>query len=76
MGEKCTQNLVEKPERKRSLGRCWHIQEDNIRMDLRETGYKGMDWMFLAQDRDQWWPLVCEHSNVSVSSIKGGEFTE
>jgi hypothetical protein len=27
---------------------------DNIRMDLREIGWDGMDWMDLAQDRDQW----------------------
>jgi hypothetical protein len=28
--------------------------EDNIRMDLREIGWKGMDWLHLAQDMDQW----------------------
>jgi hypothetical protein len=27
-------------------------------MDLRETGWDGMDWMDLAQDRDQWRALV------------------
>jgi hypothetical protein len=32
--------------------------EDNIRMDLREIGWEDMDWMHLAQDRDQWRALV------------------
>jgi hypothetical protein len=31
--------------------------EDNIKMDLREIGWGGMDWIDLAQDRDQWRPL-------------------
>jgi len=28
------------------------------RMDLRGTGWKGVDWRHLAQDTDQWWALV------------------
>jgi hypothetical protein len=28
--------------------------EDNIRMDHREIGWEGVDWVHLAQDRDQW----------------------
>jgi hypothetical protein len=31
---------------------------DNIKMDLREIGWDGMDWIDLAQDRDQWRTLV------------------
>jgi hypothetical protein len=45
--------LVRKPEEKRQLR--W---KDNIWMDLRETGGEGMNWIHLAQDRDQWWALV------------------
>jgi hypothetical protein len=30
----------------------------DIKMDLRETGWEGVDWMHLAKDRDQWWPVV------------------
>jgi hypothetical protein len=40
------------------LGRRRHWWEDNIRMDLREIGWGGMDWIDLAQDRDQWRALV------------------
>jgi hypothetical protein len=31
---------------------------DNIKMDLRQTGWDGMDWIHLTQDRDQWKVLV------------------
>jgi hypothetical protein len=37
-------------------------------MDLREIGWGGMDWIHLAQDRDQWRP--CEHDNEPSGSIK------
>jgi hypothetical protein len=38
----------------RPLGRPRHRWEDSIKMDLREVGYEGMDWIDLAQDRDRW----------------------
>jgi hypothetical protein len=31
---------------------------DNIKMDLREIGLVGIDWIDLDQDRDQWMGLV------------------
>jgi hypothetical protein len=31
-----------------------HKWRDNIKMDFRETGWGGMDWINQAQDRDQW----------------------
>jgi hypothetical protein len=31
---------------------------DNIKIDLRETGWNGMDWIDLAQDREQWRAVV------------------
>jgi hypothetical protein len=46
--------LVRKPEWKRPLRRPKHRLEDNIRMALKGTG-SGVDWMHLAQDRDQGW---------------------
>jgi hypothetical protein len=45
--------LVGKPEGKTQLGRHRRRWENNIRMDLREIGWGGMDWTDLAQDRDQ-----------------------
>jgi hypothetical protein len=50
--------LLGKPEGKRRLGRPRRRWVDNIKMDLREIGWDGMDWIQLAQDRDQWRALV------------------
>jgi hypothetical protein len=44
--------LVGKLEGKRQLGRS-RRREDDIRMDVREIGWGGMDWINLPQDRDQ-----------------------
>jgi hypothetical protein len=49
--------LVGRTEGKRSLGRPRHRWEDNIKMDLTEIGFEGVEWIHLAQDRD-WWPAV------------------
>jgi hypothetical protein len=45
--------LVGKSEEKRPLRRCRHRWEDNIRMDLHNTGCGGMDCIELAQNRDR-----------------------
>jgi hypothetical protein len=50
--------LLGKPEGQRPLGRPRHRCVDNIKMDLREIEWGGMDWIELAQDRDQWRTLV------------------
>jgi hypothetical protein len=39
---------------------------DNIKIDLRETAWDGMDWMDLAQGRDQWRTLVNTAMNIRV----------
>jgi hypothetical protein len=44
--------LVVKPPSKRPLGRPRRRWVDNIKMDLREIGWDGMDWIELAQDMD------------------------
>jgi hypothetical protein len=46
--------LVGGQEGKRPLGRPRRRWVDNIKMDLREIGWDGMDWIDLAQGRDQW----------------------
>jgi hypothetical protein len=45
-------------EGKRPLGRPRRRWVDNIKIDLREVGWDGGDWIDLAQDRDQWRALV------------------
>jgi hypothetical protein len=47
-------SFVGKPEEKRTLERPRCRCVDNIQMDLREIGWSGMDWIYLAQDRGQW----------------------
>jgi hypothetical protein len=42
--------LVGKPDGKKPLGRPRGMWEDNIKMDIREIGWGGMDWIDLAQD--------------------------
>jgi hypothetical protein len=60
MGEerKVYEVLVGKPEGKRPPGRPRRKWEDEIRMDLREIGLGGVDWIQLAQDRDRWRAVV------------------
>ena len=58
--------LVGKLEGKRPLGRPRRRWEDNIKMDLREVGFGGMDWIELAQDRDRWRGLVNAVINLRV----------
>jgi hypothetical protein len=57
---------VGKPEGKRPLGRPRRRWEDNIKMDLREVGCGGMDWIELAQDRDRWRAPVSSVMNLQV----------
>jgi hypothetical protein len=57
---------VGKPEGKRLLGSTRRKWVDNIKIDLREIGCDGMDWIDLAQGRDQWRPLVNTVMNLRV----------
>jgi hypothetical protein len=50
--------LVGKPVGERPLGRLRHKWIDNIKMDLVEIGLGGVDWIVLAQDRDECRALV------------------
>jgi hypothetical protein len=58
--------LVGKPEGKRPLGTPRRRWVDNIKMDLREIGWDGREWIELAQDRDQWRALVNAVMNLRV----------
>jgi hypothetical protein len=58
--------LVGKPKGKRPLGRPRRKWEDGIRMDLRETGLGGVDWIRLAQNRDRWQAVVSVVMNLWV----------
>jgi hypothetical protein len=58
--------LVGKPDRKRPLGRPRRRWVHNIKMDLREIVWGGVDWIELAQDRNQWRALVNTVMNLRI----------
>jgi hypothetical protein len=58
--------LVGNPEGKILLGRPTSGWEDNIKMDLREKGWGGMDWIDLVRDRNWWRALVDTVMNLRV----------
>ena len=67
--------LVGKFEGKRPLRRPRLRWEDNIKMDLENTGYGGMDWIELVQDRERWWAFVNEVMNLRVPPNVGNFVT-
>jgi hypothetical protein len=60
--------LMGKLEGKRPLGKPRRKWKDNIRIDLRQVGWDVMDWIDLAQDRDQWRAFV--NTSEPSGSIK------
>jgi hypothetical protein len=58
--------LVGKPEGKRPLGIPRRRWEDYIKMDLRKIGWSGVNWIHLAQYRDQWTALASTVMNLRV----------
>jgi hypothetical protein len=78
MGKECSTNgeqrnayriLVGKPEGNRPLVRQRRRWLNNIKMDLRDIGWDDMDWIDLAQDRDQWKDLVNAVMNLRVPKM-------
>jgi hypothetical protein len=66
MGGGVLRVLVGRPEGKRPLGRPRHRWEDNIKIDLREMGIDGANWIQLAQDRVHWRTFVNTVMNLLV----------
>jgi hypothetical protein len=65
---------VGKPEGKRPLVRPRRRWVDNIKMDFREREWDGVDWVYMAQDRDQWRALVNVVLNLWVPKNDGKFF--
>jgi hypothetical protein len=58
--------LVGKLERKIPPRRPRCRWEDNFRIDVGEVWWEGVDWIHLAQDRDNWWAFVNIVMNLQV----------
>jgi hypothetical protein len=65
-GDKIYKVLVGNPEGRRPLGRPRRRWEDGIRIDIREIGLGGVDWIRLSQDRDRWRAVVSAVMNLRV----------
>ena len=68
MGRRDMHSFLGKTGGKRSLGKPRHKWKYNIRIDLEEVQWEGVDWISLAHDLYKWW------APVSTSYIKCGEF--
>jgi hypothetical protein len=66
---------VRKRGGKRPHGGYRRRSEADLKMNLREIGWESMEWMHLAQDRNQWRALV-DKVKKSSGSIKGGKFLD
>jgi hypothetical protein len=66
--------LVGRPERKRPVGRPRRRRENNIKMDLKEIGIDGANWIRLAQDRVQWQAFLSTVMDLRVPQRKQGIF--
>jgi hypothetical protein len=66
MREECTQNFGGKARRKKTTRKRKRIWVNNIKMEGREIEWGGMDWIDLAQDKDQWRALVNRVMNLRV----------
>jgi hypothetical protein len=61
--------LVGKPDGKRPLGRPRRRLVVNIKKDVGEIGWGGVDWIGLARDRDKWRALLNVVMNLSRSKV-------
>jgi hypothetical protein len=67
--------LVEKPAGKRPLERRTYRGED-IKMDVNDIGWEGVDWIGLTQDRDKLRPVVNTGMNIWVPYNAWNLFTD
>jgi hypothetical protein len=64
---RCLQGFVGRPKSKRPVGRPRRMWEDNIKLDLREIGIDGANWIQMAQNRVRWRAFVNTVMNFRVS---------
>jgi hypothetical protein len=63
--------FVAKPEGKIPLRKPRRRWEDNIRTDLKEIEWEGVDWVHMAQDRNKWRAAaICYFRGKRENSVK------
>jgi hypothetical protein len=62
--QKCIQGFGRETSRKETTRRSSHRWKDNIEMNLQEAGWRGLDWIDLAQDRVEWRAVLNMVMNV------------
>jgi hypothetical protein len=67
--------LMVKPDGKKPLGKPRRGWEDNIKVNLQEVRWGGMDWNDMAQDRDRRWAVVSVVMNLRVAYNAGNFLT-
>ena len=68
--EECIQGFGKETREKKPLGRHRCRQEDNIKIDIQNVGWGGMNWSDLAQDRSRWRALVNAVMNFGVPQMQ------
>jgi hypothetical protein len=72
--QRCTGVLWGPLDRKRPLGRLGYRSEDSIKICIKETELKNVDWINVAQDRDKWQAVV--NVVMNLMSQKCGQFVD
>jgi len=75
MGQMTNVCRVWKCEGRIPLGRPKCSWEDNIKIDLKEIGREGVEWIHRAKDRDHWWSLVNVVMNLWIPYKVGNVLT-
>jgi hypothetical protein len=65
--------LIGKPEGKRRLGRPRRRGEDNIKTQLKESGWESLEWFHRAQDRGKWRAVVTIVMRLRVPQNAGNQ---
>jgi len=67
--------LVGKLKGERPLGRTRRRWQENSKLDLEKVRWRGLDWIYLVQDRDRWWAVVNAVMNFRVAQKEGNFLT-
>jgi hypothetical protein len=76
--ERCEMNTkfwLENLKGRDDFDRHESIWEDSIKIDIKESGYEIVNWIYLEQDKNQWWALVNTVLSFRLAYITGNFFS-